>query len=280
MEIPKINSVSTTPVNFTLPYRIGSMDQAKPVPIPEGMPIRKRVAKEFGIEILDSDVKFFSPELLVIEEELKEYKKRKNREKHLIGVKQIVKNKKHRIDVRNVLDVSAGGAYDAENKRVYIFDTAKLEEIPEILTHEIGHAVNHFNVEFNKFMDFIKDNGYNMTEFRKYFIPGNRMYQFGTAKVNIPKDRWQDMIERFSMNSLKHNSDVFGEIILDLDHKKKYPWDENPLEKFAWVYEWYVNKPEEFLKFAEKAAKSGDPSWLSDYEFLKSEVFGEIGDNN
>ena len=73
--------------------------------------------------------------------------------------------------------VHAGGAYDSDNKRVYLFDNLDRRDIPEVLTHEIGHAFNHFNLDFNKFMDFIADSGYDMVEFRKYFTTGNSYYQ-------------------------------------------------------------------------------------------------------
>jgi hypothetical protein len=243
------------------------------VPIPDGIPIRKRVSREFGIDILDTDVKFTAPELLVVEEILEQFKRRKRRH-HLIGVKQIVKNREARVRLMKTL-VHAGGAYDSENKRVYLFDNLELKDIPEVLTHEIGHAVNHFNLEFAKFMTFIADSGYNMVEFRKYFAPGNKLYQIATRKIDIPKKAWKDLLDRFSLKSLAKNEDVFGEIILDNGKRRKQPWDENPLEKFAWAYEWYADRNEEFKVLAQKSAEDGDYSWLKDYEFLANEVFKE-----
>ncbi len=272
MEISRINSVLTSPINYTLvtqPLAPKTVPDA--VPIPEGMPIRKRVSSEFGIEILDTDVKFITPELLVIEDVLKKFKKRKQKQ-HLIGVKQVVKNKEGRIRLLKTL-VHAGGAYDSDNKRIYLFDNLTLKEIPEVLTHEIGHAVNHFNLEFAKFMRFIADSGYNMLEFRRYFAPGNRMYQIATRKVEIPKDRWQDVQERFNLKSLARNQDLFGEIVVDDGRRKRNPWDENPLEKFAWVYEWFIDRNEEFRKLAQRSAEDGDYSWMNNYEFLENEVF-------
>lgn len=129
MEISRINSVLTSPINYTLvtqPLAPKTVPDA--VPIPEGMPIRKRVSSEFGIEILDTDVKFITPELLVIEDVLKKFKKRKQKQ-HLIGVKQVVKNKEGRIRLLKTL-VHAGGAYDSDNKRIYLFDNLTLKEIP------------------------------------------------------------------------------------------------------------------------------------------------------
>jgi len=272
LEIPRINNALTTPINYTLiTTSVAPKTVPDAVPIPDGIPIRKRVYSEFGIEIMDTDVKFICTELLVIEEILKRFKKRKRRH-HLIGVKQIVKNKEARIRLMKTL-VHAGGAYDSDNKRIYLFDNLETKEIPEVLTHEIGHAVNHFNLEFAKFLKFTADSGYNMTEFRKYFAPGNKMYQIATKKVDVPKDDWQKLLNRFTLKSLTRNEDVFGEIIVENGKRKKQPWDENPLEKFAWAYEWFVDKNKEFRDMAQKSEEEGDNTWKKDYEFLQKEVF-------
>jgi hypothetical protein len=244
-----------------------------PIAIPDGIIIRKRVAQEYGIEILDSDVKFTSAECAAIEETLSEIRKKKKT--HLIGVRQVIKNQQYRVKLLSGLRIDAGGAYDADSKRVYIFDNVPIEDIPEVLTHEVGHAVSHFNLEFEKFMEFVKDSGYNMVEFRKYFVPGNQMYNIGLKKVPIPKENWQELINRFSMKTLAQNQDLFGELVLELSRKKRYPWDENPLEAFAWAYEWYVNRNPEFKNQAFRAAEHGDSTWLRDYEFLEKEVFEE-----
>jgi len=276
MEISRIGNVLTTPVNYTLlmtANAVAPKTVPDAVPMPDGVPVRKRISKEFGIDIFDTDVRFITPELLVIEEVLEQYKRRK-RKHHLIGVKQIVKNREARVRLLKTL-VHAGGAYDSDNKRVYLFDNLELKDIPEVLTHEIGHAVNHFNLEFNKFMDFVADSGYNMVEFRKFFSPVNRLYQIAMKKVDVPKSKWGGLIERFSLRSLAKNEDVFGEIVIDNGVRKKQPWDENPLEKFAWAYEWFADKNDEFKKLAEKYAQDGDVTWLKDYEFLAKEIFRE-----
>lgn len=278
MEIGRVSSTLTTPVNYTLLTTAGTVAPKvpdEPVPIPEGMPIRNRVSSEFGIQLVDTDVKFIFAELLVIEEVLQDYKRRKRRH-HLIGVKQIVKNRETRVRLMKTL-VHAGGAYDSDNKRVYLFDNLEIAEIPEVLTHEIGHAFNHFNLDFNKFMDFIASSGYDMVEFRKYFTQGNSYYQIATMKVEVPREKWEGVIDRFSMRSLAKSEDVFGEIILDLPRKSKQPWDQNPLEKFAWEYEWFIDKNDDFRMMAKVRAEEGDVTWLKDYEFLEKEVFLEDG---
>ena len=278
MEIGRISGALTSPVNYTLLTTAGSAApkvSEEPVPIPEGMPIRNRVSSEFGIELLDTDVRFISAELLVIEDVLQDYRRRK-RKHHLIGVKQIVKNRETRVALMKTL-IHAGGAYDGDNRRIYLFDDLGVEKIPEVLVHEIGHAFNHFNLDLNKFLDFIASSGYGMVEFRKCFNAGNSYYQISTVRVELPKDKWDGVVERFSMKSIAKNSDVFGEIVFDLPHKTRQPWDQNPLEKFAWAYEWFIDRNEDFKHMAETRAGEGDESWLNDYEFLAKEVFREMG---
>lgn len=272
MEINPIREYGVHNVGVTLPYRLGNVAQAKQVPIPEGMPIRKRVSRDFGIDIMDTDARFSIGEVATIEETLREIKRRKKA--HLIGVKQIVRNKETRVRLEEAKHVSAGGAYVPDKKRVYIFDSVPEKEIPEVLTHEIGHAVNYFNLEFSKFMEFVADSGYNMVEFRRFFAPGNALHQFAAKMIEIPREKWRDVAERFSLNSMIENRDVFGEITLKPGRKPRFPWEENPLERFAWAYEWFVNKNVKFRKLAEAAALRGDSTWLADFEFIKDEVFG------
>lgn len=276
-EIQPIGPFSINSLSTPLPARLPVQGEHAPVAIPEGMQIRKRVSRDYGIEILDSDVKFTGAECAVIEETLKEIKKKK--QQHLIGIRQVIKNREYRVRLQTAALIHAGGAYDADNKRVFIFDPVAPEDIPEILIHEIGHAVSHFNMEFAQFMDFVKQSGYNMVEFRKYFVPGNQYHQIGMKRIDIEKNDWQSVMDRFSMKSLAKNEDVFGEIVIEAQQRKRFPWDENPLEKFAWAYEWYFNRSQEFAKMAEHAAERGDKTWLADYEFLKEKVFDEDPQN-
>ena len=115
-----------------------------------------------------------------------------------------------------------------------------------------------------------------MTEMRKTFFNGNKFYQFGIKKQDIPKEKWEDVWNRFSLNSLSQEQDVFGEILLKMPKKSQAPWDKNPLEKFAWAYEWYYNKNEAFKEIAERIQEeTGDASLENAYEFMAKEVFGE-----
>ncbi len=263
MAISPIGSYSANAPSAALSFKVGMPGHKQPTHTVEGMADRGRIFKDYGIKVLDSDVRFSRAELLVIEKVLNDLKKKKKR--HLIGVREIVKNKSVRVRLLKNALIHAGGAYVAEQKRVYLFDDLSPEEIPEVLIHEIGHAVNHFNVSFSRFMDFIQDTGWNMTEMRRVFFNDNKLYQFGIKPVDVPKEQWGTVWDRFSLNSLSKEQDVFGEILIEL-----------PLEKFAWFYEWFYNKNKAFKKIAEKAyQEKGDPSLIKAYEFMKNEVFEE-----
>lgn len=272
MAISPIGAVGASPVYSSLSFKVGMPGEKPPVHNPEGISVRRRILNEFGIQVLDSDVRFSKAELLVIEKVLNDLKKKKRN--HLIGVKDIVKNKELKIKLLKNALVHAGGAYVAEQKRVYLFDELPPEEIPEVLIHEIGHAVNHFNLSFARFMDFVKESGWNMKEMRRVFFNDNKLYQFGTKELDVPKDKWDNVWERFSLNSLTKEQDVFGEIFLDMPQKSNAPWDKNPLEKFAWAYEWFYNKNKAFKKIADRAyEETGDDTLKKAYEFMQNEVF-------
>jgi hypothetical protein len=280
MEISPIGAVSagrqamaSSPVSASPAFKIGMPGENMPVHMPEGIEVRQAILRDFGIQVLDSDVRFSKAELLVVEEVLKDIKKKKHR--HLIGVKEIVKNKSIKVSLLKGALVHAGGGYVAEQKRVYIFDDLPPEMIPEVLVHEIGHAVNHFNLSFERFMEFIKENGWNMQEMRSVFFNDNKLYQFGIRKIDVPENKWGNLWDRFSMNSLAKEQDVFGEVILQLPGKSKDPWDKNPLEKFAWAYEWYYNKRDAFKQIADRSfEETGDQTLEKTYEFMEKEVFG------
>ena len=142
------------------------------------------------------------------------------------------------------------------------------------MTHEIGHAVSYFNLEFQEFMEFVKNSGFDMIEFRKYFVQQNSFHQIALKPVNIQKDQWDGLLDRFSMKSVAHNMDVFGEVVLKLRRNKSGPWDENPLETFAWNYEWFLNKKQAFERTAKRMARSGDKSYANNLTFMQEKVFG------
>jgi|GEM_PF-1206268 len=273
MEISRIGAYGASGVAASLPFKVGMPGSPVPAHIPEGIEIRRRVFRDFGIEILDSDVKFSKAELLVVEEVLRDIHKKKKR--HLIGVKEIVKNKELQIRMLKGAQVHAGGAYSAEQKRVYLFDNLPPEQISEVLVHEVGHAVNYFNLSFKAFMKFVKESGWNMTEMRRVFFGANKYYQFGIRKLEVPESDWEKVWDRFSLNSLAKEQDAFGELYLTLEGKTGLPWDKNPLEKFAWAYEWYYGKNEAFKKIARRAYERGDATLEKAYEFMENEVFAE-----
>lgn len=260
-----------------LPKKIGKPDDISKSKSPSAIRTRKRIAQEYGVEVLDTDVHFSGAEVEAIEETLKEIKGRKRQ--HLIGVRRIVKNRKERIKLIQSADLHAFGAYEPNQKTIFLFDNINEHMVPEVVTHEVGHAVHYFNMEFHKFMEFVALCGYNMTEFRKFFVPGNEYYQFGVLPKSVPLDQWPAVMSRFSMTSLSHNSDIFGDIHVEkpgMAHRKnRPPWEANPLEQFAWAYEWFHRRAEDFEQMADVAEKAGDPTWKNRWKFLQKEIFGE-----
>ena len=282
MPIDPIGSGYIPPVGIpfgALGKKIGKPDDIEGSRSPEAIIVRKRIAKEFGIEVIDSDVRFAAAEVGIIEETLREIKRRK--EQHLIGVRKIVKNRKQRIRLIQSADLHAYGAYDPNQKTIFLFDKTPQDMIPEVVTHEVGHAVHYFNMEFQKFMEFVALCGYNMTEFRKFFIPGNKYYQMGSTRRPVPLDQWGSVLNRFSMTSLSKNSDIFGDIHLEksgkrtADRSSQPPWEANPLEQFAWAYEWYHRRADDFAQMADVAERAGDPTWKNRLNFLEEEIFGD-----
>lgn len=270
MEVSRIGAYGVSAPSRALPFKVGMPGEKPPEHIPAGMEVRRRIYKDYGIQVLDSDVKFSKPDLLIVEEVLREFKRRKRN--HLFGVKEIIKNKEIKIRLSNA-QIHAGGAYSPEEKRIYLFDEINEKEIPEVLVHEIGHAVNYYSLPFEKFMEFVKDNGWRMTEMRPVYYNDNKYFQFGTKKIEVPGEKWDSVWNRFSLNSIAKEQDVFGQIFIDLPQKTNYPWDKNPLEKFAWAYEWFYNKKDAFEKIANAADKAGRKDLKKIYEFMDKKVF-------
>jgi hypothetical protein len=271
MEINKVDGISITliPSQPQEVRQLGRPPQKEK--LVEAQQIRNRIAKEFGILVADGDVRFTGAEVQAIDETLKKIRRRKR--KHLIGVKEIIKSRRGRIKLLEAASIHAGGAYVPEKRRIYIFDEVPEKNIGEVLTHEVGHAVNYYNLAFSKFMEFVQEGGWNIIEFRPIFIAQNKFFQFSYKRIDTPQEEWANVWGRFTLDSLARGQDVEGAFVVELDKRQKMPWDKNPLERFAWAYEWFVNHPEEFNKLAQKAKKLGDETWEKELEFIKEEVF-------
>lgn len=251
--------------------------QQQPFVPPDALEIRQKVFKDYGIKIIDSDVKFNRAEVEVINETLEKIAQKYRQ--HLRGVKEIVKNKKQRVKLKKKF-IHAGGAYDEANRRVYLFDNLEDgAEMEKVLTHEIGHAVNYYNLLFDKFMEFVKINDWQAVEFRPIFNPDNEFYSFGLRKIMVPPEELGKVWPVFSLNSLAENRDTSGSIVLEPRPESTWtpgPWSKNPLEQFATLYELFMNERQTFKKLTKK-----DPTLARDWDFLKTEVFSKeaLGEN-
>lgn len=238
---------------------------------PDGLDVRLRVLEKYGVKIMDSDSRFSRGELVVIEDTLEKISKKEW--SHLKGVKAIIKNRKSRLTLKKRM-IHAGGAYDENTRTIYLFDNLKSEEaIEKVLTHEIGHAVNYYNLLFEKFMEFVRINEWEITELRQTFDARNTYYNFVLKRKVIEPPSWANVWQYFTLNSLAERKDTSGELFLM--PKPGSIWKDsvaqkNPLEQFATIYEMYLTEPA-FLK----AAAERSEIIRKDYNFFKREVFGE-----
>lgn len=245
--------------------------QQQPFVPPDALEIRQKIFKDYGIRVIDSDVKFNRGEVQVINETLDKIAQKYRQ--HLRGVKEIVKNKKQRVKLKKKF-IHAGGAYDEANRRVYLFDNLEdADELEKVLIHEIGHAVNYYNLLFAKFMEFVKINDWQAVEFRPVFNPDNEYYSFSLKKIMVPPEELGKVWPVFSLNSLAENRDTSGSIVLEARPSSTWmpgPWSKNPLEQFATLYELFMNERKTFKEFARK-----DPIIAKDWNFFRKEVFAK-----
>jgi hypothetical protein len=273
MSVDGISSVRGSISGTELQFYTQVTPVQKPVVPPAGLDVRLKILEKYGIKVMDSDVSFSRGELVIIEETLEKISKREW--SHLKGVKKIIKNKKSRVALKK-RQIHAEGAYDEATRTIYIFDGLKDEaELEKVLTHEIGHAVNYYNLLFEKFMEFVRINSWNIVEFRQIFIPGNALFNIATQKRVLTTTQWRNVWNYFTLNSLAERKDTSGELFLEPKEDsvwKDMPAQKNPLEQFATFYEIYLTD-NEFLK---KASEKNEII-QKDYQFFEREVFNPAG---
>lgn len=271
MSIDSLTGVRSSVTSPMLQFYSQVTPVQKPVVPPAGLDIRLKILEKYGIKIMDSDVRFSRGELVIIEETLEKIAKKEW--SHLKGVKNIVKNRKSRVRLKKRM-IHANGAYDENTKSIYIFDNvATAEELEKVITHEVGHAVNYYNLLFEKFMEFVRINDWEIAEFRQAFFPQNTLFNLGYKKKPLAQNEWRQIWQYFTLNTLAELKDTSGELFLSL--KNKSVWEnsvasKNPLEQFATIYEIYLTEPD----YIKKAAELNE-TIKKDYNFFKTEVFGE-----
>ncbi|MEK6557659.1 MAG: hypothetical protein AABZ14_05095 [Candidatus Margulisiibacteriota bacterium] len=203
--------------------------------------IASEIMRAFKIKVKNSDNLFSEEELEDIYLTLKSIPP-----EHLSGVTMIVKNKGLQL---NMETVPAGmftkmhknrvyGAYDKSNKRIYIFDLEKREQLAAVLKHEIGHAVHSYNLSFEEFYAFMLRSGWNVVRHERQLIEENQLYNIGMRKIPLSKEEALKVMAHFDWESVHQNKSRFNEFMLDCpeDRRGDYIY-KNPYETFASCYE-------------------------------------------
>lgn len=201
----------------------------------------EEIRRKYKISVKNSDNHFSEEELEAIYLTLESIPP-----EHLMGVKMIVKNRGLQLDMQTV---PAGmfakthknrvyGAYDKLNKRIYIFDLDRTEQLPSVLKHEIGHAVHSYNLSFEEFYKFVLRSGWNVVRHEHQLIAGNELYNIGMRKVPLSKEEALKVMSHFDWESIHQNKAKLNDFMLDCpqEGRGQYVY-KNPYETFAVCYE-------------------------------------------
>lgn len=210
--------------------------------VPEALAyLTKKIWDHFKIKIKNSDIGFSEEELKYIYYGLSILPI-----KHLLGIKTIVKNKSIQLNKESIPKSILAkqhknrtyGAYDQENKTVYIFELDNPKQILAVLKHEVGHAVHSNNMNFRDFFLFALKSGWNVAYHEQCYIPSNELYNIGMTKVFLSKKEALEIVDYFDWDSLIINKDKVNRYILAPPQKYRdiYAY-KNPYETFAVLYE-------------------------------------------
>jgi hypothetical protein len=203
--------------------------------------LAKKIQDDFKIKVLNSDDQFSEEELKVIYYTLGTIPK-----SHLKGVTTIVKNRSLQLGLQDApTSVFAKmhknrvyGAYDKDNKRIYIFELDKPEQASQVLKHEIGHAVHSHNLSLKDFFAFMLESGWKVAYHEQHYITGNSLYNIGLKKVEVPNNEAMELVGHFDWDSIRNKKDMYSKYVLSapkhLENSYAY---KNPFETFASIYE-------------------------------------------
>jgi hypothetical protein len=203
--------------------------------------IADRIKNKYGIDVFNSDIPFTEEELKLIYHTLADIPPG-----HLTGVKMIVKNRSMQLNLQDAPSTvfaktfkqNVLGAYDKENKRIYLFEMESKDQLPTVLKHEIGHAVHSYNMTYEDFFAFALRSGWNVAYHEQQYIPGNTLYNLGMRKIVLSKEEALDVMAHFDWESIRHNKDRLNKYIFSApEGRQGNPAYKNPYETFACMYE-------------------------------------------
>ena len=203
--------------------------------------IAKKIEEKYKIKIRNSDSSFSKEELEMIYATLADIPP-----EHLFGVEMIVKNRSMQLSLQDAPSTvfaktfkqNVLGAYDKDNKRIYLFEMQNKEQLPTVLKHEIGHAVHSYNVSYEHFFEFALRAGWTVAYHEQRYIPGNALYNLGMKKIHLSKEEALDVMSHFDWDSIRNNKDRYNKYILSApEGRQDNPAYKNAYETFACTYE-------------------------------------------
>jgi hypothetical protein len=203
----------------------------------ENMDLWQAIKKTFGIELINTvEAAFSRPELEIIFQTLAAVPK-----KHLQGVKTIIKSYSLGLDLalmhtratkRTVL-----GAYQKQQKQIYLFASCPLPELRKTLLHEIGHAVHSYCVSPATILKTAKKTGWQLKEFRPSFLADNTFYPIVLQTKPADAKAWEEALYTFSETEIKNKRTGDGKFVLEAPAAyRDHVAYQNPLETFACLY--------------------------------------------
>ncbi|MFC1478796.1 hypothetical protein ACFL57_04990 [Candidatus Margulisiibacteriota bacterium] len=231
----------TTPYQTTTTVEPGKAALAVANFAPANMDLWKKIKKTFGIEMINTvEARFNRQELKIIFNTLAEVARRNPA--HLIGIDSIVKSVSLGLNLELMHAKAKGktvlGAYQKDQRRVYLFESCPMSKIRETMLHEIGHAVHSYNVSVKTIMKNIRKLGWKLQEYKQTFLANNTFYPIVLQPCPADNNTWHQAYSTFTESMLKRKRTFDGRFVLEAP--KKYqgrPEFANPLETFACLYE-------------------------------------------
>ncbi|MFH1429876.1 MAG: hypothetical protein ABIH39_09075 [Candidatus Margulisiibacteriota bacterium] len=231
----------TTPYQTTTTTEPGKAALAVANFSPANMDLWKQIKKTFGIEMIDTiEARFNREELKIVFNTLAEVARRNP--SHLIGIDSIVKSFSLGLSLELMHAKANGktvfGAYQKDQRRIYLFESCPLGNIRETLLHEIGHAVHSYNVSTKTIMKNIRKLGWTLQEYKQTFLANNTYYPIVLQACPADAHTWQQAYMAFTESMLKKKRTPDGRFVLEAPMRYKgRPEFANPLETFACLYE-------------------------------------------
>jgi hypothetical protein len=201
--------------------------------------VADQIEKEFNIKMKNTrDSRFKERELKIILAQL-----RRLPVNHVELVDEIVKNTSLGLELE-LMEAKQNkrkevlGAYDKDNRRIYLFNDLSDNQLVRTLTHEVGHAVHSHQMHIGEFFKFMAAAKWDLVKQEQTFIPGNALYNIGYKESKVDKKNWKNLEAHFDWDAIKKKRANAGGFSFKApkagEHMYAYS---NPFETFACFYE-------------------------------------------